>query len=153
MRFHRLVKARNAASPLDGEGARRAGGRWNPKGIPLVYGSSSLALCALELLVHVDPAAIPDDLIAVEAEIPKTLPLQRWHPADLPAGWRTDAAQSALQAKGAAWLKTARPGVLLVPSVIVPSEANILIDPAHPDAARILVVGRSPFTLDPRLYR
>jgi hypothetical protein len=37
--------------------------------------------------------------------------------------------------------------------VIVPSEVNVLINPAHPDAARILVVGRNPFTLDPRLFR
>jgi RES domain-containing protein len=153
MRVHRLVKARHAASPMDGEGARRAGGRWNPKGIPMAYGSSSLALSALELLVHLDPAAIPGDLIAIEAEIPETLPVLQWLPAELPAGWRTDALQPDLQAKGEGWIKTAPSGVLLVPSVIVPSETNILINPAHPDAARIIVVARTPFTLDPRLFR
>ena len=153
MRVHRLVKARHAASPLDGEGARRAGGRWNPKGLPLVYSSSTLALCALELLVHLDPAAIPGDLIAIEAEIPETLPLLQWQPADLPAGWRTDAGQPALQAKGGDWIKQATSGVILVPSVIVPSETNILINPAHPDAAKVFVVARTPFTLDPRLFR
>jgi len=153
MRVHRLVKARHSASPLDGEGSRRAGGRWNPKGIPLVYCSSTLALCALELLVHLDPAAIPSDLIAIEAEIPETLPILQWLPADLPAGWRTDTVQPDLQAKGEDWIKTATSGILLVPSVIVPSEANILIRPAHPDAAKIIVVARTPFTLDPRLFR
>jgi len=153
MRVHRLVKARHAASPLDGEGARRAGGRWNPKGMPLVYGSSTLALAALELLVHLDPAAIPGDLIAIEAEIPENLPLLHWLPADLPAGWRTDPVQPDLQAKGADWVRTATSGVLLVPSVIVPAEANILINPAHPDAARIIVVARNPFSFDPRLFR
>jgi RES domain-containing protein len=153
MRIHRLVKARHAASPLDGEGARRAGGRWNPKGLPMVYGSATLALAALELLVHLDPAAIPDDLIAIEVEIPESLSIPQWLPADLPAGWRTDAALPVLQARGADWIRTAPSGVLLVPSVIVPSEVNVLINPAHPDAARILVVGRNPFTLDPRLFR
>lgn len=153
MRVHRLIKARHAASPLDGEGARRAGGRWNPKGIPLVYGSSTLALAALELLVHLDPASIPGDLIAIEADLPETLRVLRWLPADLPAGWRTDAAQPDLQAKGEAWVRTAASGVLLVPSVVVPSEANILINPAHPDATRIIVIARTPFTIDPRLFR
>jgi RES domain-containing protein len=153
MRVHRLVKARHAASPLDGEGARRAGGRWNPKGIPLAYGSSTLALAALELLVHLDPAAIPDDLIAIEAEIPDTIPILQWLPADLPVGWRNDTLQRDLQMKGEDWIKTETSGVLLVPSIIVPSEANILINPVHPDAARILVLARNPFTLDPRLFR
>ena len=152
MRLHRLVKARHAASPLNGEGARRAGGRWNPKGMPLVYCSSSLALAALELLVHLDPAAIPEDLIAIEAQAPDSLPLLQWVPADLPAGWRTDPVQPTLQAMGGAWVKGARSGLLLVPSVIVPSEVNILINPAHPDVARILVLARTPFTFDPRLF-
>jgi RES domain-containing protein len=40
-----------------------------------------------------------------------------------------------------------------VPSVIVPSEANILINPVHPDAARITLLARNPFSLDPRLFR
>jgi len=151
MRVHRLVKARHAASPLDGEGARRAGGRWNAKGIPLAYGSSTLSLAVLELLVHLDPA-FPNDLVAVEAEIPDNMPILQLFPADLPDGWRKAAALSDLQAKGGDWIQRAASGVLLVPSVIVPSEVNILVNPAHPDAARILVVARSPFTLDPRLF-
>lgn len=152
MRVFRLVKARHAASPLDGEGARRAGGRWNPKGIPMAYCSSTLSLTVLELLVHLDPATIPDDLIAIEAEIPDTVPILSLFPADLPGGWRKDAALSTLQAKGRDWIKGAASGVLMVPSVVVPSEMNILINPAHPDTAQILVVAQRPFSLDPRLF-
>jgi len=61
--------------------------------------------------------------------------------------------QHDLQMKGEDWIKTATSGVLLVPSVIVPSEANILINPVHPDASKIHVLARNPFTLDPRLFR
>ena len=152
MRFHRLVKARHAASPLDGEGARRAGGRWNPKGMAMAYGSSTLSLAVLELLVHLDPAAIPDDLIAIEADVPDSLSVLQWLPTELAAGWRKETSLPGLQTLGGGWLKAAPSPVLLVPSVIVPSEANILINPAHPDAARIIVVARAPFSLDPRLF-
>jgi RES domain-containing protein len=118
----------------------------------MAYCSSTLSLCVLELLVHLDPAAIPGDLLAIEAEIPDTLPVPHWLPAGLPAGWRKDAAQPDLQRMGAGWIKAATSGALLVPSVVVPSEANILINPAHPDASRIIVVARTPFTFDPRLF-
>ena len=69
MQAVRLVKARRAATALDGEGARRFGGRWNPPGVALVYCSSSLSLAVLELLVHVEPLAAPDDLVAVQIEL------------------------------------------------------------------------------------
>lgn len=118
----------------------------------MAYCSSVLSLAALELIVHLDPAAIPGDLVAIELEIPDTLPIQRWTPANLPAGWREPAAMSGLRARGEGWIKAATTAVLLVPSVVVPREMNILINPAHPDAARVLVLGRTPFTLDPRLF-
>lgn len=152
MRAHRLVKARHADSPLDGEGSRRAGGRWNLPGLPLAYCASTLSLAVLELLVHLDPVAMPTDLVAIEIEIPEALPVERWLPGQLPAGWREEGGKSALQALGGAWLKAASCGLVLVPSVVVPSETNVLINPRHPDAAGLLVVGKTPFTLDPRLF-
>ena len=153
MRVHRLVKARHADTALDGEGARRVGGRWNAAGIPLAYCASSLSLAVLELLVHVDPVSIPADLVAVEVEIPDDLPMTIWRPGTLPARWREEAGRPALQALGGAWAKAGAAAVLRVPSVVVPAEPNLLINPAHPDAGRIRVVGRNAFTLDPRLFR
>ncbi len=152
MRVHRIVKARHALSPLDGEGARRVGGRWNSPGLPVVYCASSLSLAVLELLVHVDPADIPDDLVAIVAEIPDHLPVEQWLPRDLPGPWREEASKPVLQAMGGAWVKAATSAVILVPSVIVPSETNALINPAHPDTPKIMVIERSAFTLDPRLF-
>ena len=52
MRAYRLAKARYADTALDGSGAKAHGGRWNSKGVPMVYASDSIALAALELLVH-----------------------------------------------------------------------------------------------------
>jgi len=118
----------------------------------MAYCSSTLSLAVLELIVHLDPGDFPGDLLAIEAEIPDHLPVVQWLPADLPLGWREDVAQPDLQTRGAGWIKAATSGLLLVPSVIVPSETNILLNPRHPDAAEVLVVSRNPFTLDPRLF-
>jgi RES domain-containing protein len=151
MLAHRLVKARNAAAPLDGEGARRAGGRWNPRGMAVAYCASSLSLAVLELLVHVDTNALPDDLVAIQVDIPDDLPARRVLATDLPGDWRQDSGRAALRALGARWFRDRREPLLVVPSVVVPGERNVLINPLHPDAGRIEVVAREPFRLDPRL--
>jgi len=148
----RLVKARHAATALDGEGARRVGGRWNAPGLPVAYCASSLSLAVLELLVHVDPAAVPEDLVAIRIEIPDGLPLRRLLPAELPDDWRRESGRGRLRALGAAWLGARREAVLAVPSVIVPGETNLLVNPRHPDAARIRMLAPEPFTLDARLF-
>ena len=150
MQAFRLVKARRAATALDGEGARRFGGRWNPPGVALVYCSSSLSLAVLELLVHVEPLAAPDDLVAVQIELPEDLAQRRLVPADLPTDWRT-AGRAGLRALGAEWIRAGNEAVLVVPSAIVPAEANILVNPAHPAAARIRILAQEPFSWDPRL--
>jgi RES domain-containing protein len=151
MRAFRLVKARHAEAALDGEGARRVGGRWNAPGLAMTYCSSSLSLAVLELLVHVEVQNLPEDLIAIELEIPDGLAHARWPPEALPGNWRQESGRGALRALGTQWLKDRRSGVLWVPSVIVPAELNILLNPDHPDVARVKVLGREPFSLDPRL--
>jgi RES domain-containing protein len=147
----RLVKARHAATALNGEGARRVGGRWNAPGVPMVYCAASLSLAVLELLAHVGPENIPSDLVTIKVEIPDDAPVKHLLPADLPGNWKQEEAKGALQALGAEWIKAGAELALIVPSVIVPSEVNVLINPSHPDAARVRVVARDPFSLDPRL--
>ena len=50
--FFRLVQARWAHDAMSGEGARLAGGRWNPPGMLAVYLAESRSLAALEVVVH-----------------------------------------------------------------------------------------------------
>lgn len=151
MLVYRLVKARHAAAALDGEGARRAGGRWNPPGIPVAYCASSLSLAVLELLVHVDPGDAPDDLVALRIELPEDVPAGRWTPAELPRDWMDDTGKAAVRSRGARWLRAGVEAVLWVPSVIVPAEWIVLVNPRHPDADRIKVIAQEPFPLDSRL--
>jgi RES domain-containing protein len=143
--------ARRVYSALDGEGARRAGGRWNSPGLPVVYASSTLSLAILELLVHTDPDLIPRDLQAFEIDCPGSLAAEVLDARSLPSNWRNIPNHPVCRALGDEWLKRGDHPLLGVPSAVVPEELNYLINPAHPDAALIQVVRARAFSFDERL--
>lgn len=126
------------------------GGRWNSPGMALVYASERLSLAILEILVHADPDLLPDDYVEVELEIPDTVSRQELRADDLVADWRTDVDWT--RARGDAWIRSAASALLIVPSVLAPSEHNLLINPDHPDAAAVRRVVVRPFRFDERLF-
>lgn len=145
MRVFRLCEPAFAA--LDGEGAKRYGGRWNYRGYSVVYASTHLSLALLELLVHLDVDVIPN-LNSIEIEIPAGISTQT---INFPKEWLKSKDDALLQEAGTEWLKAQGSAVLIVPSVIVPNEQNVLINPLHPQASRIRIAHNQPFQLDPRL--
>lgn len=148
----RICKARFAESALSGEGARLFAGRWNQQGVPLVYTSNSLALAAIELFVHLDPSAAPDDLVSIRIEVPEELKMDRVEVKDLPKDWRRmDSDQ--LREIGSAWAISRRSAALEVPSAAVEGEWNILLNPAHSDFNKIKVIKENPFHYDERMFR
>lgn len=149
MRIWRLT--RRAFQELDGEGARQAGGRWNSEGTPVIYASSTLALAALEYLVHVDVDDVPDDLIAIQMEVPPEAPVEEILAADLPHDWNREPQHPACLEIGDRWVAESRALALRVPSAIVPEEANCLLNPGHADAGRVQVIRAREFAFDPRL--
>ncbi len=60
--------------------------------------------------------------------------------------------QLATKAIGDEWVRSNRSAVLKVPSV-VSGESNLLLNPAHPDFARLVLMEPVPFPFDPRLLR
>jgi RES domain-containing protein len=138
---------------LDGEGAHVNGGRWNSEGTGVVYTSSTLALAALEYLVHVDPPDVPADLVAMRIEVPDEVPGDAVDTEDLPRDWNEVPDHPACLDHGDAWAAAARTLLLRVPSAIVPEEHNILLNPRHLDAARIAVIAVRPFAFDRRLLK
>jgi RES domain-containing protein len=144
----RLVRAPFA--DLTGEGARLAGGRWNSPGRPAVYAAENLSLSVLEALVHMRPHRVPKDLVVLRISIPDAVPQRSWKAAALPTDWMQVGAD-APRRKGDGWLEAAREAVLWVPSAIVREESNAILNPMHPDHARIRVVETTPFAFDPRL--
>lgn len=143
-----IVRIARAAHPVwSGIGAAMAGGRWNAVGVPVIYAASSKALSMLEVLVQGGDMAAPRD--AVTATIPDGVAIEDLAP--LPEGWREIDSPAAMAA-GTQWVVSGRTAVLRVPSVIVPEEANYLVNPAHPAAARIVVGKQARVEWDPRLF-
>ncbi|HEY0780062.1 MAG TPA: RES domain-containing protein [Gemmatirosa sp.] len=139
---------------LSGEGARRAGGRWNPRGAAVVYAGDHPALAVAEYLVHVrDPEDLPDALVFLRIAVPDDVAVAVATRAELERAdpdWRRAAAPACLT-MGAAWLATGVAAVLRVPSAVVPLAENVLLNPAHPHAARWAIVETVPYTFEPRL--
>lgn len=131
----RIVTAGFVDTAFSGEGARRYGGRWNRKGVPLVYTAGSQSLALLEMLVQDEPLRARYRMIPVQ--IPADLTVQRIGPEQLPTDWRDAAALETLRALGTHWATGMASAVLAVPSAVVPAETNYLLNPRHPDFARI----------------
>lgn len=136
---------------LSGTGARMYGGRWNSKGLPLLYTAGSRALALLETLVHVPQKNLPKDLCLTIIKLPDALSMHTITSTDLPKDWRTIPIQTALQEIGDHWLKKGTTVILRVPSVIVPEENNYLINPLHPEFEKIKITSSNPFIFDDRL--
>jgi RES domain-containing protein len=117
-----------------------------------VYTSESVSLAVLEFFVHLEVRESPD-LVVVGAELPGDLQISRVDREALPPHWRRTPALASLADLGTAWVREGVTAVLAVPSAIVPGETNYLLNPAHPDFARIQVGKPEPFSLDPRLVK
>lgn len=130
----RLVTARFAESAFTGDGARLYGGRWNRKGVALVYTSGSQSLAMLEMLVQDDP--LRARYVMIPATIPRGVAIERVAVETLPPGWRELGAREQLQAIGSEWAKSGSSAVLAVPSAVIPAEHNYLLNPLHPLSPR-----------------
>jgi RES domain-containing protein len=145
----RIVKQKHAKDAFRGEGARRYGGRWNSKGTAVVYTAQSQSLAALEIMVH---AEFPD-LLEHYAAIPVTIEdgfIEKLDVATLPKDWRAYPASCAVRAIGDDWAASGTSVALKVPSVVIPSESNFLLNPAHRDFAKLKVGEATAFEFDPR---
>ena len=149
----RLSKIKYATTAFDGEGARRAGGRWNSKGTAIVYCSATLSLTALETLVHLDVADFGTSRAAIRVEIPDEIAMDRVEATQLAPDWRDTPAPLSLAAMGDQWAAEGKTLLLLVPSAVVPQENNILLNPRHADFAKIQISSPEPFVLDARLLK
>jgi RES domain-containing protein len=138
---------------FDGEGARLYGGRWNHAGTAVVYASASLALAALELFVHVDADLVPNDLVAIAAEVPEKFAVETVKATSLPKNWRRYPSLETLKDIGTAWAAKGSTAVLAVPSAIIPEERNYLLNPAHPDFTQVHIRRSIPFHFDPRMWK
>lgn len=141
------IAARSYANDLSGRGASMYGGRWNPKGVPMLYTSATLSLAALELAVNLPPGRIPNFYQAVEISIPDKLITTV---DELPAQWSGYPYVPATQRIGRQFIKS-NELVLKVPSAVISTEYNYLINPNHPRINDVFIKDQRPFLFDSRL--
>jgi len=141
------------AHDLSGKGAEQTGGRWNRPGRPLVYAASTASLACLETVVHLNAGDLPLNRFLVRIEVPAVVWAARRScaAAELPVGWSAIPEGKVSLDIGDAWLRTASSALLVVPSVIVPEECNVLINPLHADAAGLRAAKLRPWVYDLRL--
>jgi RES domain-containing protein len=146
----RITRSVHAANPLSGEGAARAGNRWNSRGVRIGYTSTSRPLAVLEMLAHVTREGIPDDVVLIPIDVPPALiaelerPPQDWNA--LPFGYPGRQA-------GDQWAREKKSAALLVPSVVLPAERNLLVNPLHPDFSKVKIHAPEFQAIDRRLLR
>jgi RES domain-containing protein len=141
------------ANLLDGEGACRAGGRWNYAGTPVVYTSQSIALAAMEVFVHMGASYLPLDHLLIGIDIPDAVLKRAFIPHPLPDGWDAKPDSAVARNIGDRWLREGKALVMRVPSVLVREEFNYLINPVHRDITRVAATVVRDFRFDPRLFR
>lgn len=142
-----------SADDLSGQGAAHAGARWNRPGEAVAYASTSISLAAWETRAHLGRGVelpwnrflvridVPDDVWARSAALARPPPV----------GWDAIPEGRVSRELGSRWLASAGGALLRVPSVIVAEEDNVLIDPAHPEATRLVATKVRKFVYDPRV--
>ncbi len=138
---------------LSGEGARKYGGRWNHKGMPVLYTSEHVSLAALEVLVHVPVISLPKDLKLLKLKISDKASREEVDPAILPANWKEYPAPTELKDLGTEWIEHRNSLLLKVPSAVISSEWNYLINPLHEEFEQITIDGVEDFMFDSRISK
>lgn len=148
----RIIKAKHSAAAFSGEGARKYGGRWNSPGVAIVYSAGSISLAILEMLVNSESQELMKQYVVFEVVFDDAL-ATAMDLAALPKTWRRSPPPLSVQGIGDKWIADGHSSVLRVPSVIVPTEFNYLLNPTHPDFAKIQIGPKQPVRIDPRLLR
>ena len=133
----------------DGHGAKLNGGRWTPPGIAVLHAAQSIALAALEVLVHAPKP--PPDLMLVAIDLPDTAPIDSPRLVDLPDDWANPLPSEDCKAWGKRWCDSREALALAVPSVIFPEERNFVINVSHSQMKGVRLRAIRRFTFDPRL--
>jgi RES domain-containing protein len=136
---------------LSGIGSERTGGRWNSKGIPVLYTAASRALAVVEIAVHVPLGIMPVNYYIASIFIPDDS-ITVIQPDKLPPNWNNNPFSKATQLIGDDFIKSIKYLVMQVPSATVPCDYNYLINSRHPDFKKVKLKSIDPFVFDTRLF-
>ena len=151
MIVYRLAKAK-FSNELSGKGAEKTGGRWNSRGVAMIYASESRALCTTEIAVHIPLGLLPSDYKIITIEIPDSIKIQMLTKNKLPAYWNAIPHPASSQQIGDDFIRKNKSAVLKVPSAVVPGDFNYLFNPGHKDFQLIKIRKVERFAFDSRLF-
>ena len=151
MIVYRLSKGKYK-DDLSGKGAEMAGGRWNSKGVALLYTGQSRALCTTEIAVHIPFGIIPSDYWINAIEFPDTIEILDIAPSKLGSDWKSYPHPHSTQTLGDTFVISGKFLVMRVPSVVVPGDFNYLINPAHKLFSEVKIISQERFEFDERLF-
>jgi RES domain-containing protein len=140
------------ANQLTGEGAKLHGGRWNLIGSPCIYTSETKALCVLEYAVNVQLEELPASLSITVYSLPDKS-WKQFAENELPENWTQIPVSQETKEWGSYHLKQAKYLALKLPSVVIPSEFNFILNPLHADFKKMKVKGVHPFSFDKRIKK
>ena len=146
----RIARRRYALDRI-GLGARQNGGRWNSPGTGVIYAGRSIGIAALERFVHL-AGVVPPDLVLVRIELPARHSFEEPAVDDLPSDWNAVPPSPSSMQFGATWARENRSLVLYVRSVLVKEEGNAVLNPSHPQFARVTMTIERNFRYDPRMF-
>ena len=148
-RLYRIC--RKVYDPLDPTGAMRISGRWHTLNQPVLYFSSSLALCVLELKAnsvsfatirkeyHYIEAEVDTDRFSI-AEVPDSFYVKSWtHKGELTRNY------------GSEWFRSKKSSILKARSAVLPTDSNFILNTMHPDFAGLKFSKPGSIPLDLRV--
>jgi len=146
----RIVKERYAQHAFSGEGSRLYGTRWTSPGVRVTLVSETCSLATLEILVHLGQPQILHSYVALRVEFDEEL-VSHLDGNLLPSDWRTFPSPPELRAIGDDWARSRASAILRVPSAVVETEFNYILNPDHPEIDRVSCGPPEPFAVDSRL--
>jgi RES domain-containing protein len=146
----RIARRRYALDRL-GTGAHDEGGRWNAPGTAVIYAGRTIAIAALEKLVHL-AEVVPPDLVLVRIDLPDNCSTEQPAEVNLPPDWDAVPIAPASMEFGTRWAQDNRSLVLYVPSALVHEEGNAVLNPNHPEFAGVNMAIERDFRYDGRLF-
>jgi RES domain-containing protein len=136
---------------LKGAGGLKAPGRWHERGLPVVYLAESPAGALLETCVHTSANDVPPRYTLLAIEVEEGVGTEDFDASTLPSNWIQQVAVT--RQIGSAWLQAGRSALLRVPSALVPATFNVLLNPLHPNAARLRIQSAVRYPFDPRIKK
>lgn len=145
------ITGKKHSDDLSGTGAAMYGGRWNKKGTPVLYTGESKEIALLETIVHTPPMIFPE-LDIITLEIPDdsitTITIKM-----LPSNWTTYPAPTILSEIGESWVNNEDTIALKVPSCIIHSACNLILNCRHKDFSKVNLIDKRNFKFDSRLIK